>query len=58
MSKLFMRLCELRDEYFNEINDYDLGRFHDLLVCGREYSSDELIDKLAKFSDLFELRGK
>lgn len=58
VSRLFMRLVELRDEYFNEINNYDLSRFHDLLTHRKKYSSEELIDKLAKFSDLFNLRGE
>ena len=56
MSLLYVRLQELRDEYFNEFYSNDLYLFYVGLDKQKEYSSDELIKLLAAYSDKNKLR--
>lgn len=53
MTYLFMRLCELRDEYFNELSVYDLSAIHGNLDINTDYSSDTLITLMKNYSDVF-----
>lgn len=46
MADLMLRLCELRDEYFNQLNVHQLSAFHDSLDEDKHYTSDYLIEKL------------
>ena len=60
MNALFVRLCEIRNEHFNEISNDRLVVFKNLLTPreeNEEYSSGELIVMLSRFSDLFNMRG-
>ena len=56
MNILFVRVCELKEEYFNEFSRDDLYNFYTCLNKDRLYTSDELIKMMKSFSDLFELR--
>lgn len=59
MCKLFIRLWELRCEYFNEFDQHDIGRLRDqLLKSEQEYTSGQLISRMRDYSDLFNLRGE
>ena len=51
MADLMLRLCELRDEYFNQLNVHQLSAFHDSLDKDRHYTSDYLIQKLGEYTD-------
>lgn len=51
MGYLMLRLCELRDEYFNQLNVHDLSAFHDSLDEGKVYTSDTLIFMLGEYTD-------
>lgn len=51
MGLLMLRLCELRDEYFNQLTKHDLCHFHDSLDKSKEYKSNDLIRMLAKYTD-------
>jgi hypothetical protein len=46
-----LRLCELRDEYFNQLNVHDLSTFHDSLDKDKEYSSNLLIKLLGDYAN-------
>ena len=50
MGYLMLRLCELRDEYFNQLNVHDLSAFHDSLDETKHYTSDYLIEKLDAYT--------
>ena len=59
MCKLFIRLWELRCEYFNEFDQGDICRLRDqLLKSEQEYTSGQLISRMRDYSDLFNLRGE
>jgi hypothetical protein len=51
MGYLMLRLCELRDEYFNQLNVHDLSAFHDSLDETKQYTSDHLIFMLGEYTD-------
>jgi hypothetical protein len=50
MADLMLRLCELRDEYFNQLNVHQLSAFHDSLDKDKYYTSDYLIQKLDAYT--------
>jgi len=56
MQFLFARVCELKEEYFNEFTRSDIYNFCACLDQDRVYTSGELIEIMGKFSDLFNLR--
>jgi hypothetical protein len=51
MDLMMLRLCELRDEYFNQLNIHDLCKFHDSLEKDKLYSSNTLIKMLGEYTD-------
>ena len=51
MADLMLRLCELREEYFNQLNVHQLSAFHDSLDKDKHYTSDYLIQKLGEYTD-------
>ena len=51
MGHLMLRLCELREEYFNQLDVHQLSTFHDRLDNNSEYSSDRLIQLLSDYTD-------
>ena len=51
MSLLMLRLCELRDEYFNQLDVHQLSAFCDRLDKDKEYSSNLLIKLLGDYAD-------
>ena len=51
MSLLYCRLQELRYEYFNKLTNKELYSFYLLLDQAIEYTSEELIQRLAKYED-------
>jgi hypothetical protein len=55
VSELFLRIFELKEEYFNEFNKHDLCKFHDELK-DTTYTSDQLIQLMANYSDTHNLR--
>lgn len=51
MVYLMLRIIELKEEYFNKLNKHDLCYIHDSLKKRKRYSSDELIQIMAKYED-------
>ena len=49
--KLLNRVTELRDEYFNKLDDLELHRFYKGLDVCKKYTSDELITLLCVYED-------
>lgn len=58
MRFLFTRVCDLREEHFQEFSRHDIYNFCACLDQDRLYTKDELINLMCKFSDLFELKAR
>lgn len=52
MPILFIRLIELREEYFNGLDKHDLHMIYSFLDKSKEYSSDELITIMGEYADM------
>ena len=54
--QLCLRLVQLRNEYFNELEQHDLSRIVQVLGTDVEYTSNFLINAMKNYSDTFNKR--
>ena len=51
MKMLYLRILDLREEYFSGCSDAEVYEFYKSLKDDKEYTSDELITLMGEFFD-------